>query len=92
MPDYKITCEAVKVNSNSNVCPGSAKCRLGEKYIIGPRTPEPAGMCCRAFHAVHPIAFSMRFNDRMVFEKEEGYYDVICPDGYVTYRLSRTFS
>jgi hypothetical protein len=46
-------------------------------------------MCGRAFHAIHPIAFSMRFSERLPFEKEEGQYDVVCPDGFVTYRVSK---
>ncbi|MGD9950761.1 MAG: hypothetical protein AB7U29_20155 [Desulfobulbus sp.] len=89
MAGYKIKCEAISVSTKSNFCPGSAKCKQGEVYTFGSRTPEPGGMCGRAFHAVHPIAFSMRFSERMPFENDEGYYDVICPDGFVTYRLSR---
>jgi uncharacterized repeat protein (TIGR04076 family) len=89
MPGYEIRCEAIKVSTNTYICPGSAKCKQGEVFTMGARTPEPEGMCGRAFHAVHPIAFSMKFSDRLPFEKEEGHYDVVCPDGFVTYRLSR---
>ena len=87
--DYRITCEAIEVDNEIGVCLGSAKCKVGEKYIIGSRTPEPIGMCGRAFQAILTISFAMRFTDNLVFEKEGGYYDVICPDGHVTYRLSR---
>lgn len=89
MAGHKIRCEAIAVSTETHFCPGAARCRLGEVYMFGARTPETRGMCGRAFHAIHPIAFSMRFSDKLPFEKEEGYYDVICPDGFVTYRLSR---
>jgi len=89
MSGYKIRCEAISVSTETHFCPGSAKCKQGEVYTMGARTPEPEGMCGRAFHAIHPIAFSMRFSDRLPFEKGEGHYDVVCPDGFVTYRLSR---
>jgi hypothetical protein len=45
MPNYKIKCEAVKIINGAKSCPGSAKCKLNEVYIPGPRTPEPSGMC-----------------------------------------------
>jgi uncharacterized repeat protein (TIGR04076 family) len=45
-------------------------------------------MCGRAFAAVHPVAFAMRWSEKMEWEKTE-HVDVICPDGFVTYRLSR---
>jgi uncharacterized repeat protein (TIGR04076 family) len=89
MPGYEIRCEAIKVSTETHICPGSAKCKQGEVFTMGARTPEPEGMCGRAFHAVHPIAFSMRFSNRLPFEKEEGHYDVVCPDGFVTYQLPR---
>lgn len=89
MAGYTIRCEAIKVSTKTLCCPGSAKCRQGEVYTMGARTPEQNGMCCRAFHAVHPVALAMRFSERLPFEKKDGYYDVVCPDGFVTYRLSR---
>jgi len=89
MAGNTIRCEAIKVSTQTQCCPGSARCKLGEVYIFGARTPEPQGMCGRAFHAIHPIALAMRFSERLPFEKQEGHYDVVCPDGFVTYRLSR---
>lgn len=89
MAKYKIMCEAISVSTETLYCPGSARCKQGEVYMMGARTPEPKGMCGRAFHAVHPIAFSMRYCDKLPFEDEKGYYDVVCPDGFVTYRVSR---
>jgi uncharacterized repeat protein (TIGR04076 family) len=86
---YKIKCEAIKVSTGNHICPGSAKCKQGEVYTLGARTPEPVGMCGRAFHVIHPVAFAMRFSENLPFEKQKGYYDIVCPDGFVTYRLSR---
>ncbi len=89
MADYKIKCEVIQVKTESGVCIGSAKCRLGEIYILTARTPEPVGMCGRAFAAIHPMAFAMRWSEQMMWEKKD-YVDVSCPDGgCVTYRLSR---
>jgi hypothetical protein len=45
MANYKIKCEAIDVRSELGTCPGSAKCRKGETYILTARTPEPRGMC-----------------------------------------------
>ena len=87
MPGKDILCEVVKVNTPTGVCIGSARCRLGEKYIIGGKTPE-GGMCGRAFCAIHPMAFAMRWSEKMEFEKNE-YQEISCPDGVVTFRLSR---
>jgi uncharacterized repeat protein (TIGR04076 family) len=88
MSVFEIRCEAAVVRSDVGVCPGSAKCRQGECYTLGARTPEPQGMCQRAFHSLHPVAFAMRWSDTMPWEKSE-FVDVVCPDGFVTYRLSR---
>jgi uncharacterized repeat protein (TIGR04076 family) len=86
--NYKIKCEAIKVESDTGCCPGSAKCRVGETYTIGPRTPDPP-MCGRAFHTIHPMALAMRFSDTMLCEKPPGQVEVACPDGFVVFRLSR---
>jgi len=88
MANFILKCEIVKVAAESGVCSGSAKCREGEAYILTARTPEPAGMCGRAFAAIHPMAFAMRWSERMDCEKHD-YVDITCPDGSVTYRLSR---
>ena len=42
MANYKIKCEAIDVRSESGICPGSAKCRKGETYVLTARTPEPS--------------------------------------------------
>ena len=88
MANYAIKCEAVRISGGSGICPGSAKCQTGEIYTFTARTPEPTGMCGRAFAAIHPMAFAMRWSEKMDWENLD-YVDVTCPDGFVTYRLSR---
>lgn len=88
MTNFKIKCVAVDVRSESGICPGSAKCQRDETYILTARTPEPTGMCGRAFAAVHPMAFAMRWTKDMAWEKTD-HVDVTCPDGFVTFRLTR---
>ena len=88
MANYKIKCVAVDVRTDSGVCPGSAKCQKDETYVLTARTPEPSGICGRAFATMHPMAFAMRWSEAMVWEKN-GHVDIVCPDGFVTYRLSR---
>jgi len=46
-------------------------------------------MCCRAFAAVYPSSIAMRFSEKCVWQDDEEYIDVKCPDGFVTYRLTR---
>jgi uncharacterized repeat protein (TIGR04076 family) len=46
-------------------------------------------MCVRAFNAVFPSAFAMRYSEKMPWEKAEGYVDVTCPDGDIVVRLTR---
>ena len=87
--NFDISCEAMSVSSDTGVCPGAAKCLVGETYVLGIRTPEPNGMCARAFHAVHPIAFAMRCADRISLEQADGSVEVTCPGGSVVYKLSR---
>lgn len=89
--NYQIKAEVIKIATDTGCCPGSAKSRIGETFIIGPRTPEP-GMCGRAFHAIHPRAFAMRFTDKMFWEKPDGLVEVTCPDGFVIFRHSRITS
>ena len=87
MADYKISCEVIDVRTESGICAGSARCRKGEKYTITARTPEP-GICGRSFASMHSTAFAMRWTEELPFEKA-GHVDIVCPDGAVTYRLTR---
>ena len=87
MTDYKIRCEVVDVRTESGTCSGSARCRKGETYMITARTPDP-GMCGRSFASMHATAFAMRWTEKLPFEKAD-HIDIVCPDGTVTYRLTR---
>jgi|GEM_PF-596921 len=83
-----IKCEVVTVKTDTGVCPGMAKTKQGEVFIIGARTPVGAGICCQAFSSLSSMKLSMMLTDKMTWEKND-YFDIICPHGFVTYRLSR---
>lgn len=89
MVHHSIKCEAIKVNTESGVCPGIAKTHKGETHIFGARTPESKGICTSAFSAAFPMAHSMLFTDKMDWEKND-FFDITCPHGVVTFRMSRT--
>ncbi len=89
MSNFNIACEITRVSTDTGVCPGSAKSRIGETYVLGLRTPEPNGMCARAFHSVHPMAFAMRCAEHIPLEQADGSVEVTCPGGSVIFRLSR---
>jgi len=84
---YNIECEVILVPEGGNHCRGSAKMKLGDKFIIGLKTPE--GLCAKVFAHMYPIVNDMRKSDETQWEKEQGYCDVVCPDTRATYRLSR---
>jgi uncharacterized repeat protein (TIGR04076 family) len=88
MANFTIKCEAVKISTETGICPGSAKCLTGATCIFTARTQESTGMCGRAFAAIHSMAFAMRWSEKMDWGKFD-YVDVSCPDGFVTYRRSR---
>jgi hypothetical protein len=83
-----IECEVVKVNTDSGICPWMAKTEIGELFIIGARTPAGKGICCQAFSALASMKQVYMYTDRMDWEKKD-YFDITCPHGFVTYRLSR---
>ena len=89
MVDYKIKCEVAKIKGGKKCCPGSAQMKIGEVFILGVRTPEPNGICARAYASIYPTSTALRFSDEIPWEKGRGYFDISCPDGLVTYRLSR---
>jgi len=84
-----IKCEAIRVNTASGICTGIAKTERNEVFIIGARTPDSKGICCQALSAISPMKLAMSLTDKMDWETKE-YFDIICPHGIVTYRLSRT--
>ncbi len=84
----QIKCEVAKVNTDTGICPGVAETKLGETFIIGARTPDSKGICCQAFSALASMKLSMALTEKMDWE-EKDYFDITCPHGIVTYRLSR---
>ena len=84
-----IKCEVIDVRTDSGFCVGIAKTEMGEEYIIDGRTPESQGMCSNAFSALSNTAFVMMATDELPGEKD-GYREIVCPHGIVTFRLSRS--
>ena len=83
-----IKCHVVNVETDSGICPGMAKTQKDEVFLIGARTPAAEGICCQAFSAMAPMKLAMMYTDKMEWEKND-YFDIVCPHGFVTYRLSR---
>ena len=86
---HEIKCEAFEVNTESGICPGVAKTEKGEVFILGARTPDSKGICCQALSSISPMKLAMSLTEKMDWETKE-YFGVVCPHGFVTYRLSRT--
>jgi uncharacterized repeat protein (TIGR04076 family) len=84
----RIQCETISVNTDSGICPGVAKTERGEVFIMGARTPDSIGICCQAFSAIGPMKLALSLTEKMGWETKE-YFDVVCPHGFVTFRLSR---
>jgi hypothetical protein len=84
----QIKCEAIKVDTETGICPGIAKTERGEVFVIGARTPAPKGICCQAFSTMASMKLAMMLTEKMEWEKNN-YFDIVCPHGFVTYRLSR---
>jgi len=87
MQDVPVRIEAVSVNGNRTVCKGRAKTAVGQSWDMHVHTP--AGMCGRAFATLYPYLLSMRFADELPLERGRGYAEFVCPDGDVTFRVSR---
>jgi uncharacterized repeat protein (TIGR04076 family) len=88
MIPHSIRCEAAVVNTKSGVCPGMAKTEQGEVCVMDGRTPGIRGICCQAFTAMSPFRAAMMMTDKLESE-HDGYLEVKCPHGVVTFRLSR---
>jgi len=84
----QIRCEAIDVKTESGICPGLAKTVRGEVFMLGPRTPEGKGICFQAVGAIAAMKLALALTDRMDWETKD-HFDITCPHGVVTYRLSR---
>jgi uncharacterized repeat protein (TIGR04076 family) len=85
-----IKCEVINVKTDSGVCIGIAKTKIGEEYIIDGRTPESDGICSNAFCALSNTAFVMMTTKSLPGEKEGMRRQITCPHGVVTFKLSRS--
>ena len=88
MKHFKMKCEVIEVRTTSGICPGEAKTQKGEEYELSARTPELPSICANALAAIHPMALAMRMTDKMYWETQD-YFDVVCPHGAVSFRISR---
>ena len=88
MTPHQIQCEALNVRTDTKICPGLAKTEQGEMYLLDARTPGPKGICCQAFAAMNSMRMAMAVTGQKDLDNS-GYFDVTCPHGAVTFRLSR---
>jgi hypothetical protein len=82
-----IKCEAVAVRTDAGICPGVAKTRQGEVYELDARTPAPVGICCQAMATLNATRLAMAVTPKGSDVKDP--FDITCPHGVVTFRLSR---
>lgn len=88
MNPRQIQCEALNVGTETKVCPGLAKTEQGEVYLLDARTPGPKGICCQALTAMNSLRLVLSVTDQEDLENLD-HFDVTCPHGAVTFRLSR---
>ena len=62
--------------------------KLGEVFELGSRTPTN-GLCAISFSSIYSVFAAMRFTDEIPWERGKGHFDLKCPDGQVTFRISR---
>jgi len=86
MMEYRIKCEVIRL-AELKCCKVGMK--LGDTFTLGPLTPEPRPICSAAFLSLYSLANALRFTERTTLEDADGHHDVVCPDGTVTFRLSR---
>ena len=88
MTPHQIQCVALDVRTETKTCPGLAKTEQGESFILDARTPGPKGICCQALTAMNSMRMALSVTDQEDLDNHE-YFDVTCPHGAVTFRLSR---
>lgn len=87
MRDVPVVIEVIGIADGKDRCKGRAKTCLGSCYEMHVHTPK--GLCARAFSMLYPYMLAMRFAEATVFERKGPYIDLVCPDGDVTFRLTR---
>lgn len=88
MNPHQIQVEALSVRTETKICPGLAKTEQGEVYVLDARTPADNGLCCQALTAMNSMRLVLSVTEDGDLE-DPGYFDVTCPHGAVTFRLSR---
>ena len=83
-----VKCEVVSVSGEKH-CNGAAQMMKGKTFVVGLKTPEPNGLCAKAFAALYPVITAMQFSKEVTWEKGRGYCEIICPDGKAVFRLTR---
>ena len=86
MHNFPIHIEVAAIAGDKPNCKGRA-IAIGQSWETHVHTP--AGMCARSFAMLYPYLLAMRFADDTPFERGKGYAEFVCPDGSVTFRLSR---
>ncbi len=87
MQNVPVTIEVVAIEGGKAKCKGGARTCMGQKATVHVLTPE--GLCARAFAVLYPYILAMRFAEKTMFERQGPYVDIVCPDGDVTFRLTR---
>ncbi len=87
MPDRAVRIEVVNINGNKECCKGKAKTCPGQVWRLHVHTP--AGLCARAFNVIYPHAYAMRYAEKLGIETKGPFIELSCPDGDVTFRVSR---
>jgi len=90
MHDFPVCIEVIAISEGKAACKGRAKIALDQSWYMHVHTP--AGMCGRAFAMLYPYLLSMRFAGEISPERGRGYAEFVCPDGDVTFRVSRVVS
>jgi len=82
-----IQCTVIHIDGDAQFCPGGSRVKSGSSWTIGGITP--GGMCGRSYMSIFPVAMAMRFSAETPWERGQKYVDVICPEGYTKFRLSK---
>ena len=82
-----LRCEVLQVRTETGVCPGVAKTKNAERYTLNGRTPAPVGICIQALAAMNANRLVMAVTPEESDAKSS--LDIVCPHGFVTFRLSR---
>jgi uncharacterized repeat protein (TIGR04076 family) len=66
----------VRVVSQEGTCHAGHK--VGDEWVIGPRTPE--GICLAAFYTMYPIALMLLTGAQLTWRPDPNIGSIACPD------------